>query len=414
MVNTTLKYERTLVEQADSQSIDGFGRLRTSQPLTLFDSKLISSDKQALFWDEKLESGGGITASTPTAAAPFVDFTSTGGVAGLFTRQTFRRFNYQPGKSHLVILTGVLDLSGGGTGVERRLGLFDDNNGLFFEHDAGVTGITVRSSVSGAPVDTTIVQDDWNLDTLDGSRDADNPSGILANWFNAEIFAIDLQWLSIGRVRFAVEIDGHKVYVHEVVSANVQPTPYMSTPNLPVRYQMVTTDESPASTMRCICSAVVAEGGQDPAGPTRSEATIDHVDADVADTVYACVGVRLKTTALGCDVEPLGISMLSETNDNFEWQLIHNPVVADTFAYGDLANSCVQTARGVTANVVTGGTIMDRGFGQARTAETIDGRLNALRLGAAIDGARDTQVLCVRPLGTMADIQAALKWRELS
>lgn len=412
-----VKHERVLVELDDSASLDAFGRLRVSEPFTLFQSKLLVADDQPLFWNEALESGAGIAASNPTAAKPYIDFTSTVNVAGVFTRQTFRRFNYQPGKGTQVLLTGVLDLSGGGAGVERRLGYFDDDNGLFFENDADTIGVTVRSNDTGSPIDTTITQANWNLDTLDGDDDSANPSGLTVDWTTAQIFVIDFQWLSVGRIRFGLEINGLPIYVHEVLSANVQTIPYMSTPNLPVRYQMITTGVSPASAMRVICAGVVSEAGQDPTGATQSHATTQHVNANSADTVYALVGIRLKTTALGCDVTPLAVSLIAESNDDFEWQLLFNPTVAGTFTYTDKTNSCVQTATGSTANpstnTVTGGTVIARGFGKSSNAETITGRLNSLKLGSAIDGTRDTLVLCVRPLGSNADDQGALTWREI-
>ena len=121
----------------NTAAFDAFGRLRVASPETLFDSKLLSLDDAPLFWDEQLESGSGITASTPTADKPYIDYASTLNTAGVFTRQTFRRFNYQPGKGQKVQMTGVLRLTGGGTGVERRIGLFDDNNGLFFADNEG-------------------------------------------------------------------------------------------------------------------------------------------------------------------------------------------------------------------------------------------------------------------------------------
>lgn len=412
-----VKHERMLMELDDSPSIDAFGRLRVSEPFTIFASKLLASDDSPLFWDEQLESGAGIVASTPSVAKPYIDYTSTLNTAGVFTRQTFRRFAYQPGKSQLVTMTGVLSLSGGGSGVERRLGLFDDDNGLFFEDDAGTIGVTVRSNVTETPVDTTVTQANWNLDTMDGDADSANPSGITADFAQAQIFVIDYQWLSVGRVRFGLEIDGITFYVHEVLAANTQAVPYMSTPNLPLRYQMVTTGASPVSTMRVICSTVVSEAGQDPTGLTHSHATTDHVNANVADTVYALLGIRLKSTALGCDVEPVIVSLISETKDDFEWQLIFNPTVAGVFDYTDKTNSCVQTATGNTdnpsTNTVTGGTVIARGFVENNGAETIEGRLNSLELGAAIDGTQDTLVLAVRPLGINADLQGSLTWREI-
>ena len=105
-INAT-KYE-------DGPTIDAFGRLRVSNPTTIFDSKQIY-DNQPLLWDESLESGGGITSShDPNEAATTIGTTLN--TAGQFTRQTFMRFNYQPGKSQSIFMTGILDPSGGGTG----------------------------------------------------------------------------------------------------------------------------------------------------------------------------------------------------------------------------------------------------------------------------------------------------------
>lgn len=411
------EFQKVVIEGTNADTADAFGRLRISEPFTIFDSKLITSDKQPLFWDESLETGAGITSSTPTAAKPYIDFTSTLNTAGKFTRQTFRRFNYQPGKSQLVLMTGVLDLSGGGAGVERRIGAFDDDNGVFFEDNAGVIGVTYRSNDTGTPVDTTIAQASWNIDTMDGGADASNPSGYTADWTKAQIFVIDFQWLSVGRIRFGLDIGGHIWYVHEVNFANTQAIPWASTPNLPLRYQIITTASSPASTMRCICNTIISEGGADPNGLKHSHATTAHVNANVADTIYALLGIRLKTTALGITIEPESISALSETTDSFEWMLIFNPTVAGTFTFADKTNSAVQTATGdsvgsPSANTVTGGTIIDRGFVSTTGSPSISLK-SSLVLGAAIDGTRDELVLAVRPLGTNADIQGSLTWREL-
>ncbi len=398
----------------DSPAIDAFGRARVSEPVTLFDSKLLAADDAPLFWDESLESGAGITASTPTAAKPYIDFSSTLNTAGRMTRQTFQRLNYQPGKSVLVLMTGVLDLSGGGTGVKRRIGYFDDNNGLFFEDDAGTIGVTVRTNDSGSPSDTTVAQTSWNVDKMDGA----GPSGVTADWTKAQIFFFDFQWLSVGRVRFGLEVGGILYLVHEVNQANTATIPWASTPNLPLRYQIITTGSSPASSMRCICSTVISEGGVDPPGKTHSHATTDHINANTADTIYALMGLRLKAAQVGATIEYVLISIISETNDDFEWQIIHNPTVAGTFTYGDKTNSAVQTATGNTdnpsTNTVTGGTVLARGFGTQNAVATEPlGSTKSIRLGVKIDGTLDTQVLAVRPLGANADIQGALTWREI-
>jgi len=411
-----VKHQKVLTEAGDSPSLDAFGRFRVSNPTTLFDSKFIGSDKGPLFWDELLESGGGITATTPSAEKPYLDFVSTVSTAGKLTRQTFRRFNYEPGKSQLLWFTGVINLSGGGAGVERRVGYFDDNNGLFFEDNESVMGVTVRSNNSGTPVDTTVVQADWNLDKMDGAGGSTNPSGFTVDWTKAQIFIVDFQWLSTGRVRFGLDLEGTICYVHQVVTANILEIPWCSTPNLPLRFQMITTSASPVSSMRQICSTIISEGGVDPVGHTHAIATVSHVNANIADTIYALLGIRLRTTHLGATVEVREISILSETNDNFEWLLLLNPTVAGTFTYSDFDSSVAQSATGNTdnpsSNTVTGGICIARGFGASQTALTLDLN-NLITLGASINGTRSELVLAIRPLGSNADIQGALTWKEI-
>jgi len=403
-----MSYFRNIQLDTDNAAGDAFGRVRISGPFTAFDSKVLF-DKCPLIWDESLESGAGITsAHDPNEAA--VTFTSTVSTAGKFTRQTFMRFNYQSGKSNLVILTGNISLSGGGTGVQNRIGQFDDNNGLFFEHDEGTMKVVQRSKVTGSVVDTKIAQTSWNVDVLDGT----GVSGITIDWTKSQIFFIDYEWLSVGRVRFGVVINGVTRYVHEFLNANANVGAYMSTPNLPLRYQMETTASSVASTMSCICSTVISEGGIRDIGVLRHKSTgSTHVDANSVGTTYAVIGLRLKTAYVGTVVKLVQMSVLSETSDDFEWSIIFNPTVAGAFTYSDETNSSVQTATGALANTVTGGTVLSGGYANAQSGEIV-ALENSLYLGAAIDGTVDEIVLCVSPLSSNADIQGSLTWRELS
>lgn len=402
----------------DNHTGDAFGRLRVSEPHTLFDSKLLGLDDQPLFWDEQLESGAGITASTPTAAQPYIDYTSTDSTAGVFTRQTFRRFNYQPGKSHLILMTGVLDLSGGGTGVERRIGYFDDNNGLFFEDDAGTVGVTVRTNDSGSPVDTTVTQANWD-DPMDGT----GMSGLTIDWTASHIFVIDFQWLGVGRIRFGLEIDGVLYVVHAVSQSNSAAIPWASTPCLPLRYQMVTTGSSPVSTMRCICSAVISEGGQDELGVLHHKGTRGaHVVMNTENTLYALQGIRLKSTHLGTTVKIIKTAIaLFSASDDIEWILIFDPTIAGSPSWTGLTNSSVEYFNGAVANTVTGGTHIDGGWvstGAGASAAGGDSQAiaNALLLGSAIDGTPQTIVLCASPVNgseTNVFAEGAIIFREI-
>ena len=405
----------TNVKYADSSILDSFNRIRISQPLTIFDSKQIF-DNQPLLWDESLETGAGITSAHSTDTASTV-FTSTLNTAGKFTRQTFMRFNYQPGKSQLVMMTGVL---GAGTaGITQEIGLHDDDNGLFFRCDQGTLKVVRKTSVTGSAVDNAVAQSSWNLDKLDGTGE----SGIDLDFTKTQIFIIDFEWLGVGRVRMGLVHNGEIVYSHEFLNSNVLADVYMSTPNLPLRYSIENDGTGSAISLKQICSTVISEGGSEDLGVLRHISTQGtHVDCNVENTLYAIIGIKLKSTHLAASVKLKKVAIQIQTaSETGEWELLLNPTVADTFAYSDVTNSAIQKATGATANTVTGGTNIDGGFAQSFSGgggsgdatEEVD---NAILLGSKIDGTPDEIVLCWRPTGGTSshDIEGSIHYRELT
>lgn len=234
-----------------------------------------------------------------------------------------------------------------------------------------------------------------------------------------QLFFIDLEWLGVGRVRCGFVVDGVAYYCHQFLNTNNLAVVYMTTPNLPVRYEIANGGTGSADTFEVICSSVISEGGQEDTGSIFCIDTgYTHLDANSADTTYALLGIRLKSTHLGTTVNLMSFSMLAETATAFRWSLHLNATVEGTFAYADITNSSCQKATGATANTVSAeGTLLASGYipssAQVRGSASEDLN-NALKLGAKIDGTRDTIVLAVTPLAGNADIQGSLAWRELS
>jgi len=235
-----------------TDNLDAFERLRVSTPQSLHDWKSIH-DRGAEFWNESTTGGGTITYNAAKSQVDLAVGTTSGDEA---IRQTTRYYPYFPGKSQLVILTGVP--GEGKANVRKRGGLFDDLNGLFFEFDGLDVNVVRRTDTSGSAVDNKIAQADWNIDTLDGN----GKSGILLDASKTNIFMIDFQWLGVGAVRFGVDVDGVAVYCHQINNANTLDVAYMSTGSLPVRYEITNTGTAASgSTMSEICSSVASEGG---------------------------------------------------------------------------------------------------------------------------------------------------------
>ena len=416
-----LNFTDIRVSSNDSASIDAFGRWRVSNPQTLFDSKNIFNDdgleddveNQPLFYDNVQASGSG-TSTAYNANQASQTLTVTGASAGTRVRQTKMRFNYQPGKSQLVIMT--------------------------FNLNGGTPSLVIRSNATGTPEDNAIPQADWNMDTMDGN----GTSGITLNFSKTQILFIDFEWLGVGRVRVGFVVDGKIYYAHEFKHANVLDKVYMSTPNLPLRSEISSNGSSVytkregifdasngiflqtvggTNSITQICSTVISEGGSEDLGVVRYASTEGtHLDANVENTLYALIGIRLKSEYIGATVKQLNLALQVHTaNSRLEWVVKLNPSVAGSFTYADQTNSAVQIARGATANTVTGGVDLNGGFvessGVAAGAAGSDSRglVNALYLGSKIDGTVDEIVLCVRPIAgsTNVDVEGCLTWREL-
>jgi len=422
--NQTNGNQLTQITASDSPSIDAFGRWRVSNPETLFDSKNIFDDpdlastveNQTLLYDNQETSGSG-TGTNYKANESSQDLTVGNATAGTRIRQTKMRFNYQPGKSQEVLMT--FNLNGTATGITKREGMFDDNNGLFLEADGTTINFVRRTYTSGSAVDNQVEQSNWNIDTMDGNGN----SGITLDFTKTQILIIDFEWLGVGRVRMGFVIDGKIYYAHEFLNSNILDVVYMQTPNLPLRSEISNDGTGAADSLEQICSTVISEGGSQDIGIIRYASTAGtHVDANTENSIYAILGIKLKSAYIGTTIRIINSSIqLHTANHKCEWMLIYNPTVAGTFTYSDQTNSAVQVAKGATANTITGGYYITGGFiesgGQqsGNAGSTSRGIENALRLGSLIDGTTDSIVLAVRPIAssTNVDVEGSLTWREL-
>jgi hypothetical protein len=303
------------------------------------------------------------------------------------------------------------------TGATKRIGIFDDdgtgnnltpNNGVWFETDGTLSWNVAKDGTTTE----TVTQANWNVDKLDGT----GASQITLDMAGAQILIIDYEWLGVGRIRVGFVIDGLIYYCHYFNHANSASfdSVYMSTPNLPLRYD-IQTDGSAATSLDHICSTVISEGGIEKTGILRSvENANGFVTSYGTANKYALTGIKLKTAYKDVSIIPESVAVVIGSSDAFKWELQLNPTVAGTFTYGDLTDSAVQFAQGVLANTITtDGLIVARGGGSTAVRGDTSELLTALRIGSTIAGVLDELVLVIQPLGTNLSVWAALNFREL-
>lgn len=344
----------TEVTFAPSTSQDGFGRLRVSEPLTLFDSSHRFDDND--LWSTATATGG---ATSFNSDQGLIDLSVTAASGSSVVRETIKVFSYQPGKSLLVMNTFVM--SGAKAGLTQRIGYYGVNNGFYLEQVNSDVAFVKRSLVTGSVVNTPVLQADWNGDKLDGT----GPSGLTLDLTKAQILWTDLEWLGVGSVRMGFVINGQFILCHTFHHANVITSTYITTASLPLRYEIFNTaGTTEASTLKQICSTVISEGGYQLRGTQQSIGIpiLTPRTFAVAGTYYPIVGLRLKSTRLDAIVILTAISVLGIGNGkNYAWRVVNGGATISGGSWVDVsAESSVQY--NLTGTSTSGGRILASGY----------------------------------------------------
>jgi len=112
------------IKFAYTTNFDAFGRLRTSAPLTLFDSSHRYRDNG--LWATLTAGSGAKTFNTNQGV---IDMNVTNASGDKVVRETYRVFAYQPGKSLLALNT--FTFATGQSGLRQRVGYFGEKEVRF-------------------------------------------------------------------------------------------------------------------------------------------------------------------------------------------------------------------------------------------------------------------------------------------
>ena len=393
--------------QGGGTGADAFGRLRVSNPFTLFDSQnRYHKDPQ---FSESTASGGAVNYVANESTVD-LDVTTTSG--SKVVRQSFRVFPYQPGKGLLVLATFVMNTPK--ENLRQRVGYFNTDNGVFFQVADDVKSFVLRTNTSGTPSDTrTVNQADWNGDKLDGT----GPSRITLDITKAQIMWMDFEWLGVGSVRCGFVIDGQFIVCHTFNNANDIDKVYMTTAILPVRYEIENTDTTAsASKLKQICSTVISEGGyQQKSALIWARQTT--ATTGVGTSFVPLVSIQLKSTNLGAVVIPNGFSFMpTSSGDFFEVALIKNATLTGA-SFNSLSTNVEYD---VAATAMSGGDIVQSDLiasGIAKSAEALNTPSDynfALQLGVDLAGTSDVYTLAVRLITGTGDGIGALSYWDLT
>jgi hypothetical protein len=253
-------------------------------------------------WDSS-RSSGGTTTYNATLGGMDLGVSSTLNSESIF--QTRRVMSYVPGRASG--LSGALRLSNITSGIRYRWGIFDENNGAFFEVNGNDINCVVRSNTTGSVVNTSVPRSSWNEDKLDGS----GRSGIILDLTKQQLPYIEYEWYGTGEVKYYFVIDGRKRLVHVASHANRISTVYCRTPFLPIRGEIKNlTGASGGGILHFGSVSHVSEGEADRRGQVANVASpITGYTLTTAGTFYPVFIGRLKSTTLNALVKPIGFRL---------------------------------------------------------------------------------------------------------
>lgn len=392
----------------NNSSIDAFGRLRISNPVTVHNAKQVYDNAPLIYTSATV--GTGSNTYDQTNSSTVMAVSSNNDVA---VRQTRLSINYQPGKSILAFITFVMESN---TNCISRVGLFDGDttspysnvHGFYFENNNNSLYFAINNT-GGDASSQTVPQSAWNIDKLDGT----GASGITINVAKTQILVIDYEWLGVGRVRMGFCIDGIVYYTHAFNNANTLLLPYLKNPNNPVRYEIRSTGGK--GSLRQICSSAMTEGGTNDNGlPFSANSGSTSIGNFSAGTTVPLVNIRLKSTSVTAAIRLVDFSAMASTTTNTLLTIVLNGTISgNALSWNDITNSNMQYAICNTTNSLTGGTILYSGYFNkaSNTVSTIPESL--LAIGSGITGTRDVLSLCLIPAGGNESYFGAMNWVEL-
>ena len=226
-----------------------FGAMSVGQTQPIRDYRFAYDGNDSLFWDQTV--GGGSISHEQARGTILLQNGTVSGDQSIRTSHFYHP--YIPGVGSQVEMS--IQLGGADkANLVQCWGLFDGNNGLFFESNESGLAVVMRSSVSGSPVDLKINQVDFNKDKADGS----DSIGLTLDVTKGNVYFIDFQWLGAGRVHFGMLAPtGERIILHAMEHANTVSLPYMKTATLPIRVEQINTGAVVStSEMRWLCGTV--------------------------------------------------------------------------------------------------------------------------------------------------------------
>ncbi len=394
-----------------------FARQRVVEPHTLFEFKRLYGVVGTYFQSVTFGAGAAATHDINYASTTITAGTVSGGYS---IQQSRTYWDYQIGKGHRLLCSG--NFHNAVTGTVKRIGLYDANNGMFFELSGTTStfGVVIRTSTSGSPVDTKVLSSAFNIDKLDGTGD----SKFTLDLTKSNTFFVEYSWLGTGNVYFGVISDDRPIYAHKVRNDNVNLGPFMRTASLPLRCE-VRNWGTPASSAYFTTTGwdLESDGGYHTEGRVFQQSRQAAMASISQQALQPVMAIRLVSAYGRAQFFPIEMWATQSTNTYSKMELwlcqggagISDPSALTWTAVANGKSAVEYTADSFTLTTTTAGVICLWGDGiSSQTRSYATPVLSGfLRGGSDYDGNRDIFVMTYTPISGSGTLDGAgMAFRE--
>ena len=182
-----------------------------------------------------------------------------------------RHMRYQPNRGQLFSTACFIPNQNG----KVRYGLFNDENGVFFEYDNGILYGVVRTK--------------YNSQIIEDRKEIALPEGFDISKGN--VYDIQFQWRGVGNYRFMINLD--EVLVFDYLGKLDRLS--MSNPSLPISVENISNDSN--FILKTSCFDVTSEGGKTP--KLFYDNVLNPTDRVVNQTGAPILSLQMKSTFKG-------------------------------------------------------------------------------------------------------------------
>jgi hypothetical protein len=309
---------RTTLQKNKIKTDDQMVQISTNQVDRYGDIKVADSNRWETMLDIKhtgIQDTEQVFTSKTTGAT--ISHSVTNGTLSLTTTsnshvcisQSRRYIPILNGRRTRIEITAILNGYSGGnqSGTRSRVGLFDNNDGIFYEYNGENLYIYSRKNC----VDTEVIQTSWNIDQLNG----EGLSKVNLDLTVANTWLLELNWNGLGDARMGVNRCGIIYYTHyfNMTSATQSLLQFSS---LPIRCEIRAVSENGNGELNIFGMSASVETGYISKGSLYSVMSEDSVGVNISDSaeyVMLALRHRLSSTIPTAQTIPLSMSLACKT-----------------------------------------------------------------------------------------------------